>query len=428
MAFHRRSLIKGAGATAVASAFGVLSRGGARAQGAPIKIGVLSDFSGMFADASGAGSLACVRQAVQEFANRDIHIEVMSADHQNKPDVAANIARRWYDVDGVDVIVDVPTSGAALAVSGVSRDKNRVLLASGPASSALTGEAGSPNTIHWTYNAAMLSASTAGGMINKGFDTWFFIVVDAPFGSEMERNTTAFVERAGGHVVGSTRVPLNVSADIASPLGQAQTNKAKVVALATAGAMTTAAIRQAAELKPQGVRVAALQMLISDVHALGLATCQKVVLTETFYWNLNDRTRAFSSRVQSALGDRRPGMVQAGCYSAVTHYLKAVAAMGVSQAKGSGRDVVKRMKAMPTDDDAFGPGRIRDDGRKIHPAYLFEVKAPSESHGPWDYYNLLHTTSADAAFGFNPNTGCSECGSGCRCSNTCSCSSGCCPN
>ncbi|MDI3307226.1 MAG: ABC transporter substrate-binding protein [Acetobacteraceae bacterium] len=399
MAINRRTFLAG---TAAAPALGALPWRPARAQGAnSVKIGVLNDMSGLYRDIGGPGSVACVRQAVQDFGNKGFNVEVIFGDHQNKPDVGASIARQWFDQEGVDVIIDVPTSSVALAVSGVAREKDKIFLGSNPATSDLTGSACSPNTIHWTYDTWMLAHSTGGAMVKAGGDSWFFITADYAFGHALERDTAQFVKQAGGKVIGQVRTPFPGTTDFSSYLLQAQASKAKVIGLCNAGGDTINSIKQAAEfgLTRRGIKLAGLLMFISDVHALGLRTAQGLVLTSTFYWDLNDRTRAFTKRVLPKMpAELRPGMGQAGCYSAALHYLKAVADMGVAQAKRSGAATVARMKAMPTDDDVFGPGRIREDGRKLHPAYLFEVKTPEESKGPWDYYKLLITTPPDQAF------------------------------
>ncbi|MBR0678969.1 ABC transporter substrate-binding protein [Roseomonas eburnea] len=394
----RRSLL------AATAAIGALPLHRARAQAAnTIKIGVLNDQSGLYRDVNGPGSVACVRQAIADFgaAAKGINVEVLVADHQNRPDVGVNIARQWIDRDAVDLILDVPTSSVALAVNQVVREKNKAYINSSGATSDLTGAACSPNTVHWTYDTYMLAKSTGGAMVRAGGDAWFFITADYAFGHALERDTAAFIRAAGGRVLGQVRTPFPGTTDFSSFLVQAQASRAKVIGLANAGGDTINSIKQAAEfgLTRRGVKLAALLMFISDVHALGLATAQGLVCTETFYWDLNDRTRAFTQRVLPSMPQGlRPGMAQAGCYSGTLHYLKAVADMGVAAARASGAETIARMKAMPTDDDAFGPGSIRADGRKLHPAYLLEVKAPGESRGPWDYFKLLQTTAADEAF------------------------------
>ncbi|WP_135469187.1 ABC transporter substrate-binding protein [Crenalkalicoccus roseus] len=394
----RRSILSGAAALPL---LGALPWRAARAQAAnTIRIGVLNDMSGMYRDISGQTSLACVRQAVADFGPRGFNVEVLAADHQNRPDVGVNIARQWIDRDGVDVIVDVPTSSVALAVNDICREKNKVHLNSTAATSDLTGPRCTPNTVHWTYDTWMLAKSTGGAMVRAGGDTWFFLTADYAFGHALERDTGNFVRAQGGRVLGNVRTPFPGTTDFSSFLMQAQASRAKVIGLANAGTDTTNSIKQAAEfgLTRRGVRLAALLMFINDVHALGLQTAQGLVCSETFYWDLNERTRRFTEKVRGAIAPNMPAMTHAGCYAAVLHYLKAVQDMGVQAAKASGADAVSRMKAMPTDDDCFGEGRIREDGRKLHPAYLFEVKKPEESQGPWDYYKLLQTTSAEEAF------------------------------
>jgi branched-chain amino acid transport system substrate-binding protein len=408
-ATSRRSLL---GAAATAPLWGALPAHVARAQAAnTVRIGVLNDQSGLYRDVNGPGSVSCVRQAIVDsgVTARGINVEVVVGDHQNRPDVGSTITRQWIDRDNVDVILDVPTSSVALAVNTIVRERNKIFLNSSAATSDLTGAQCSPNTIHWTYDTYMLAKSTGGAMVRAGGDSWFFLTADYAFGHALERDTANFVRAAGGRVVGVARTPFP-STDFSSFLVQAQASRAKVIGLANAGGDTINSIKQAAEfgLTRRGVKLAALLMFISDVHSLGLETAQGLVCTETFYWDLNDRTRRFTSRVLPSMpGGLRPGMGQAGCYSAVMHYLKTAAEMGVAQARASGVDTVNRMKAMPTDDDAMGQGRIRPDGRRIQPAYLFEVKSPRESTGAWDYYKLLQTTPADEAFRPLAEGGCS---------------------
>ncbi|WP_419898121.1 ABC transporter substrate-binding protein [Roseomonas sp. USHLN139] len=401
MAQDRRSLLKGAAAAALVPALGTIPAR-ARAQGATtLKIGVLNDQSGVYRDVSGPGSVACVRQAIQDsgIAGKGVNVEVVFADHQNKADVGSTIARQWIDRDGVDVIVDVPNSAVALAVSAIVREKNKAYFNSTGATTDLTGAQCSPNTVHWTYDTYMLAKSTGGAMVKTGGDSWFFITADYAFGHALERDTTGFVTAAGGKVLGSVRHPLQ-STDFSSYLLQAQQSRAKVIGLANAGTDTINSVKQAAEfgVTRRGTKIAVLLMFINDVHSLGLKAAQGLVCTESFYWDLNERTRAFTNRVKGNMGGQYPAMSHAGCYASVLHYLKAVADMGAPAAKASGAEAVARMKAMPTDDDCFGAGQIRADGRKLHPAYLFEVKTPEESKGPWDYYKLLQTTAADEAW------------------------------
>ena len=388
----KRSLI----ALAVAAALGA---GTAQAQISDnvIKIGVLSDMSSLYTDLAGAGSVAAARMAVEDsgIEKRGVKVEIVSADHQNKPDVGSGIARQWYDVDKVDVIVDVPNSGVALAVSQITKDKGKAFLASGPASSDLTGKACSPNTVHWTYDTWMLANGTGSAIVKSGGDTWFFLTADYAFGHALERDTEAVVLKNGGKVLGKVRAPINTQ-DFSSFLLQAQASKAKILGLANAGGDTTNSIKQAAEfgIVKGGQNLAGLLVFLTDVHALGLPTAQGLIVTNTFYWDTNDQTRAFAKRFAALDKGIHPTMVHAGVYSSVLHYLKAVEALK----SDDGTKVVAKMKEMPTDDPLFGKGTIRADGRKIHPAYLVEVKKPSESKGPWDYYKLRATIPAEQAF------------------------------
>jgi len=376
-----------------------LAAGAAQAQVSDgiVKIGVLNDQSSLYADVGGPGSVVAARMAVEDFgaAKKGMKVEVIAADHQNKPDVGSQIARQWIDVDKVDVIVDVPNSGVALAVSQVTRDKNKVHLNTGAASSDLTGKACSPNTVHWLYDTWMLANGTGSAIVKTGGDTWFFLTSDYAFGHALERDTEGVVLKSGGKVLGKVRHPINTQ-DFSSFLLQAQSSKAKVIGLANAGGDTINSIKQAAEfgIVKGGQSLAGLLVFLSDVHGLGLQTAQGLIFTETFYWDLNDQTRAWSKRFASANGGKYPTMDHAGVYAAVLHYLKAVEAGKTDD----GAKVVAQMKKMPTDDPLFGKGSIRQDGRKIHPAYLFEVKKPSESKGPYDYYKLRATIPADQAF------------------------------
>src|SRR5229473_477205 len=341
-----------------------------------VKIGVLTDQSGTYADLSGPGSVLAARMAVEDFdaAKKGMKVEILAADHQNKPDVGSNIVRQWYDVDKVDVVVDVPTSSVALAVNEITREKNKALIVSTGGTSDLTGKACSPNTIHWTYDTWALANGTGSAVVKTGGDTWFFLTADYAFGHALERDTEAAVEKAGGKVRGLVRHPFP-TADFSSFLLQAQTSKAKVIGLANAGADTTNAIKQGAEfgIVKGGQQFAGLLVFLTDVHALGLEKAQGLLLTESFYWDLNDQTRAFSKRFAERHRQAMPTMAQAGVYSAVLHYLKAVEALK----NDDGPKVIAKMKELPTDDPVFGKGRVRADGRKIHPVYLFEVKKPS---------------------------------------------------
>ncbi|HEX6776317.1 MAG TPA: ABC transporter substrate-binding protein [Methylomirabilota bacterium] len=362
-----------------------------------IKIGVLNDQSSLYADLAGQGSVVAARMAVEDFGadKKGMKVEIISADHQNKADVGSGIARQWYDVDKVDVILDVPNSGVALAVNQITRDKGKALLVSGAATADLTGKACSPNTIHWTYDTWALANGTGNAIVKTGGDTWFFITADYAFGHALERDVEAVVIKNGGKVLGKVRHPLN-TADFSSFLLQAQASKAKIVGLANAGGDTTNSIKQAAEfgIVKGGQSLAGLLVFITDVHGLGLPTAQGLIFTETFYWDQNDKTRAFAKRFAERDKGIHPTMIHAGVYSAVLHYLKAVEALK----SDDGTKVIAKMKEMPTDDPLFGKGTIRVDGRKIHPAYLVEVKKPAESKAPWDYYKIRATSPADQAF------------------------------
>ena len=388
---------------------GVFAAGAAQAQmtNNTLKIGVLSDMSSLYTDLAGAGSVVAAKLAVEDsgIEKRGVKVEIVSADHQNKPDVGSAIARRWYDAEGVDVIVDVPNSGVALAVSQISKDKNKVFLASGPGTSDLTGKSCSPNTIHWAYDTWMLANGTGTAITKHGGNTWFFITADYAFGQALERDTTAAVEKAGGKVLGGVRVPLN-NQDFSSFLLQAQASKAKVIGLANAGGDTTNSIKQAAEfgIVKAGQQLAGLLVFITDIHALGLQTAQGLTFTETFYWDMNDKTRAFSKRFAPQDKGIHPTMVHAGVYASLLHYFKAVEAL---KNDSDGVKIVDKMKEMPTDDPLFGKGSIRVDGRAIHPAYLVQVKTPAESKQPWDYYKIVSTIPADEAFRPLKDGGCS---------------------
>jgi branched-chain amino acid transport system substrate-binding protein len=363
-----------------------------------VKIGVLNDMSSLYADISGPGAVTAAKMAVEDFnpAAHGMKVDIVSADHQNKPDIGANIARQWFDVDGVNVIVDVPTSSVALAITDVTREKNKVFLVSGAASSDLTGAKCSPNTVHWTYDTWMLAHGTGTALVKTGGDTWFFLTSDYAFGHALERDTAAVVTAAGGKVLGAVKHPLNTQ-DFSSFLLQAQASKAKVIGLANAGGDTINAIKQGAEfgIAAGGQQFAGLLVFVTDVNALGLKTAQGLVLTETWYWDMNDANRAWTKRWQAENPGKFPSMVVAGVYAETLHYLKAVAA---TKSAADGKAVVAQMKALPTDDPMFGKGYIRADGRKIHPAYLFQVKKPEESKYAGDVYTLRATIPAEEAF------------------------------
>jgi branched-chain amino acid transport system substrate-binding protein len=377
----------------------VLAAGSAYAQ-TTVKIGVLSDMSSLYADIGGPGSVAAAKLAVADFnaTNKDVKAEIISGDHQNKADVGSSIANQWFDVEKVDVIVDVPNSGVALALNEIIRNKNKVFINSGAASSDLTGAKCSPNTVHWTYDTWMLANGTGKAIVKTGGDTWFFLTADYAFGHALERDTAAVVEANGGKVLGKVRHPINTN-DFSSFLLQAQTSKAKVIGLANAGGDTINSIKAAAEfgIVKGGQSLAGLLVFASDINALGLATAQGLTLTETWYWDQNDVNRAWTKRWQAERGGsgKFPTMVQAGVYAGVLHYLKAVAAL---KSGADGKAVVAKMKELPTDDTLFGKGTIRQDGRKIHDAFLFEVKKPTDSKHPGDFYNVRATIPAAEAF------------------------------
>jgi branched-chain amino acid transport system substrate-binding protein len=374
--------------------------GVAFAQDKTVKIGALSDQSGLYADLGGPGSTLAAQMAVEDsgLAAKGWKIDVISGDHQNKPDIGTAIARQWFDVDKVDAIVDVPNSGVALAVNNVIKEKNGVYINSGAATSDLTNAQCSPNTVHWTYDTYMLAHTTGQALVKAGGDTWFFLTADYAFGAALERDTTAVVLANGGKVIGGVKHPLNTP-DFSSFLLQAQASKAKIIGLANAGGDTTNTIKQAAEfgIVKGGQKLAALLLFLTDVKAIGLETAQGLNFTETFYWDMNDQTRAFSKRFAAKMKNNAPPtMVQAGVYAGVRHYLKALEALGGNPHDGV--KVVEKMKSMPTEDDLFGKGEIQPNGRTIHNAYLFEVKKPAESKGPWDFYKLVGTVSGDQAF------------------------------
>lgn len=378
----------------VASLAGLLMAGTAYAQ-TTIKIGVMNDRSGIYADITGEGSAVAAQMAADDFGtDKGITVEVVSADHQNKPDVGSNIARQWYDTENVDAIADVPTSSVALAVNDITREKNKVFLNSGAASSDLTGSKCSPNTVHWTYDTWALANGTGGAMVAAGGKTWFFVTADYAFGHALERDTSAVVTANGGEVLGAVRTPFP-GTDFSSFLLQAQSSGAQVIGLANAGGDTINSIKQASEfgITQGGQSLAALLMFINDVHALGLDVAQGLVLTESFYWDMNDQTRAWSARFEEKTG-KKPSMIQAGVYGAVLHYLKAVEAAGTKDAAA----VMAKMKEMPTDDPLFGQGVVRADGRKVHDMYLFRVKKPEDSKGEWDLYETVATIPAEKAF------------------------------
>jgi len=390
----RRTLI-------AASSLLMLSRRARAQTRAVLRIGVLTDLSGPYKDIAGQGSIACAKLAAQDFAaGAAFGVDVISADHHNDPAQAAAIAARWFDHEGVDAIVDVPNSEVALAVAAVAREKNRLFIGSGAGTPDLTGRACSPNTIHWSYDTFMLSRSTGGAFTQAGGSTWFFVTAGYAFGRELEADTTRTIIAAGGRIEGSAAYRFPGTTDFTAVLEQARQSGASVLGLANAGADVTACVARAHAmgLKDQ-MRIACLLLQLPDVHGLGLEAAGGLLLTESFYWDLNERTRAFTRRLMAAPSPPAcyPGMIQAGCYGGTLHVLKAFAAMGLANARSDGAAVAAHMKATATDDDAFGPGRIRADGRALFPAYLFRVKTPEESSGAWDYYGHVSTTSGEDA-------------------------------
>jgi branched-chain amino acid transport system substrate-binding protein len=362
-----------------------------------VRIGVLNDQSGLYADFGGIGSVVAVQMAVEDFGGTVLGkpIDVVSADHQNKPDIGSNIANEWFDVQGVDAITELTTSSVALAVQEIARAKGKITIVSGAATSLLTNSACSPTGFHWTYDTVALANGTGKAVVAEGGRTWFFLTADYAFGHSLEADVSAVVEAAGGEVKGAVRHPLN-TADFSSFLLQAQSSGAQIVGLANAGTDTTTSIKQAAEfgLPQGGQQLAGLLLVLSDIHALGLDVAQNLVLTTGFYWDLNDETRAWSKRYQERMNGRMPNMIQAGMYSATLHYLKAIEAAGTDEATA----VAEQMRAMPVNDMFAQGGTVRADGRMVHDMYLARVKSPSESTGPWDYYQILRTIPGDEAY------------------------------
>jgi branched-chain amino acid transport system substrate-binding protein len=378
----------------------------AQAQQINIKVGVLSDMSSLYADIGGPGSTAAAKMAIADFTkdHPNVKVELVSGDHQNKPDIGSQIANQWFDVDKVDLIIDTPNSGVALAVSAITAAKNKTFIVSGAAASDLTGPKCNANTVHWTYDTWMLANGTGKALVKTGGDTWFFLTSDYAFGHALERDTAAAVEAAGGKVLGKVRHPLNTN-DFSSFLLQAQSSKAKIIGLANAGGDTINSIKQGAEfgIVKGGQKFAGLLVFASDVAALGLPTAQGLTLTETWYWDANDTNRAWTKRWQQERPGKFPTMVQAGVYSGLTHYLKAVTAL---KGAADGKAVVAKMKEMQTDDPLFGKGNIEANGRKRHNAYLLEVKKPEESKYPGDFYHIRATIPAAEAFRPVKESGC----------------------
>src|SRR5499433_3046085 len=370
---------------------------------AQVKVGILNDQSGVYADYGGKYSLEAAKMAIEDFGGEVLgqKIELVTADHQNKPDLATAIARRWYDAEGVDMITELTTSSVALAVQELSKEKKKIDIVVGAATSRITGDACTPYSFHWAYDTRALAVGTGGALVKSGGDTWFFLTADYAFGYALEKDTSDIVNANGGKVLGSVRVPLN-SSDFSSFLLQAQSSKAKIVGLANAGLDTTNSIKQAAEfgIVKGGQKLAGLLMTISEVHGLGLDAAQGLVLTEGFYWDRDDTTRAFGERFIKRTG-HMPSMIHAGTYSATLSYLKAVKAAGTKESDA----VTKKLKELPVD-DAFAKGKVLTNGRMVHDMYLFEVKKPSESKKPWDYYKQLAVVPGDTAFFTAKESGC----------------------
>ncbi|HET9619937.1 MAG TPA: ABC transporter substrate-binding protein, partial [Kofleriaceae bacterium] len=365
-----------------------------------------TDMSGLYSDLAGKGSVVAAQLAVDEVGGKvgDMPIEIVSGDHQNKPDIGSTLAREWFDTKNVDVIVDVPTSSVALAVSAVTKEKNKVFLGSGPGTSDLTGKDCSPNTIHWTYDTWSLANTTGKEMVKQGGDTWFFVTADYAFGAALERDATKLVEAAGGKVLGEVKHPFK-GTDFSSFLLQAQASKAKVIGLANAGGDTVNSMKQAAEfgIISKGQKIVGLLTFITDINALGLDAAQGLILSEAFYWDRDDKTRAWAKKFADKMDGAMPTMVHAGVYSSVKHYLKALAELKSAK---DGKAVIAKMEGMPTDDDVFGKGTIDPNGRKRHSMYVYQVKAPAESKAKWDYYKLIREVPADQAFRAPADTEC----------------------
>ncbi len=388
------------GFLALAAAGALLAAGPASAQ---VKIGILNDQSGVYADYGGKYSVEAAKMAIEDFGGEVLgqKIEMVTADHQNKPDLATSIARRWYDTEGVDMITELTTSSVALAIQDLSKEKKKIDIVVGAATSRITGDACTPYGFHWAYDTRALAVGTGGALVESGGDTWFFMTADYAFGYALEKDTSDIVTSKGGKVLGSVRIPLN-SSDFSSFLLQAQSSKAKIIGLANAGLDTTNSIKQAAEfgIVKGGQKLAGLLMTLAEVHGLGLEAAQGLILTEGFYWDHDDKARAFSERFMKRTG-RMPSMIHAGTYSATLSYLKAVKAAGTKDSDA----VAAKLKELPVD-DAFAQGKVLPNGRMVHDMYLFEVKSPSESKKPWDYYKQLATVPGDKAFFSAKESGC----------------------
>jgi branched-chain amino acid transport system substrate-binding protein len=388
-----------AGAAAALSEHRAMAQAGRSAQ-PKLRLGIVTDLSGPYADLSRPAE-ACARQALEDFgvSGRGWDVDILVADHQNKTDIAVATARRWFDQDGVDALVDVSTSATALAVNGLARERNKVFLATEPGTSELTGASCSPNTIHWVWDTAMLARSLGSAVLAQGGDSWFFLGADYAFGHQMEQDTAAVVRARGGRVAGSVFHPFPGTTDFSSFLLRAQSSRAKVLGLCNSGADLITSVKQAREFGlNRSMKIVGMITYDTVIHSLGLETAQGMQIAATYYWDLNDRTRAWQSRVQPKTPDLYPNMGTAGIYSAAMHYLKVAADMGIAEAKEDGRATIARMKAMPTDDDCFGVGSIREDGRKLHPVYILEAKKPEESRHSWDLLKVVATVSPEDAF------------------------------
>jgi branched-chain amino acid transport system substrate-binding protein len=404
MTLARRTALKAAVAA-------TLPLGRVRAQPArkKLKVGIITDLSGPYADLS-RPSLACAQQAVDDFgaAAKGWDVEILLAEHQNKADIAVTVARRWFDQEGVDALLDVSTSATALACVGIAREKNKPMMLSGPGTTVLTGAQCSPNHVHWSWDTYVLAHTTGSALVKQGGSSWYFLAPDYTFGQQLARDGAAAVTKGGGTVLGTAFYPFPGTTDFSALLLQAQASGAKVLGLCNGGADTVSSIKQAREFGlHHSMTIASLLAFDTDIRAIGLEGAQGLVSTQTYYWNLNDRTRAFNDRIRPKIGTLWPNMSNAGLYSSTLHYLKAVTDMDPAQAKSDGAAVIARMKAMPTDDDAFGQGRIREDGRKLHPAYLMETKTPADSTGPYDVLKLLAIVPADQAWRPLSEGGCS---------------------
>ena len=410
MALTRRQAIGAALGVAASGSTQALAQGGSAAVSRPkLKLGIITDLNGPYSDLN-RPSLACAQQALEDFnvSGRGWDVEILLGQHFDKADNAVTIARQWFDRDGVDALLDVNTSATSLAVSSIAREKNKPLLLSGPGTTELTGRQCSPNTIHWTWDTYMLARSSGAAVVQRGGASWFFVAADYSFGQQLVRDATAVVEANGAKVLGSTFYPFPATTDFSSMLLRAKASGAKVLALGNAGSDLTNCIKQAQEFGlNRSMTIVSLLTYDTDIRTLGLDAAQGLMTTQAYYWDLNDRTRAFNARVKPKTPEFWPNMANAGIYAQTLHYLKAVADMGLPAARADGAAVIARMKAMPTDDDAFGPGRIREDGRKLHPAYLMQVKTTAESKSRYDVLKLLATVPAEEAFRPLQDGGCS---------------------